>query len=54
MGVLKRPASPTLRGSSASYWGSWRTFSPVVYRYLERQYVDASFNDGSLRLSSLA
>ena len=55
MGVLnKRPPAPLLRGSSTSYTKRWRTFSPVVYRYLDSSFVDAFFNDGSLRLTSFA
>ena len=54
MGVFKRPSAPILRGSSTSYTKGWRTFSPVVYRYLDRAFVDAFFRDGSLRLTSFA
>lgn len=54
MGILKRPPAPPLIGSSTVYSDGWRTFSPVVYRYLDRKFVDAFFEDGSLRLSSFA
>jgi hypothetical protein len=54
MGVLKRPAPPPLRGRSSASTRRWRTFSPVVYRYLDAAYVDAFFDDGSLRLTSFA
>lgn len=54
MGVLTRSPAPLLMGSAASYTKQWRTFSPVVYRYLDRRYVDAFFEDGSLRLTSFA
>ncbi len=32
----------------------WQILRPRVYRFLEARYVDAFFNDGSLRLSSFA
>lgn len=32
----------------------WRTLLPPVYRYLPQQYVDAFFDRGELRLSSLS
>lgn len=54
MGFIKQTPAPRLRGSSAFYGATWRTFSPVVYRYMDRQYIDAFFEDGSLRLTSLA
>src|SRR6187549_3757473 len=53
MGVYKRPAAPQLRGSTF-YSKRWRVFSPVVYRYLDRRFADAFFEDGSLRLTSFA
>lgn len=31
----------------------WNLFTPLVYRYLQAEYVEAFFEDGSLRLSSV-
>jgi len=30
----------------------WHIYFPVLFRYLEQEYIDAFFRDGSLRLSS--
>jgi hypothetical protein len=39
---------------SMSFARPWSILRPRVYRYLETQYVEAFFRDGSLRLSSFA
>jgi hypothetical protein len=52
MGIYKRPVAPLLRGSTFSS-KRWRVFSPVVYRYIDRRFADAFFEDGSLRLTEL-
>src|SRR5689334_19833085 len=57
MGFIKyRPLPvPGQRFSPASRdTPRWQVFSPVVYRYLEQRWVDAFFEDGTLRLTSFA
>ncbi len=39
---------------SIQFGREWRIRRPIVYRYLEKQFVDAFFETGALRLSSFA
>ena len=39
---------------SVQFGREWRIRRPVIYRYMERRFVDAFFETGSLRISSFA
>ena len=39
---------------SVQFGREWRIRRPVIYRYLDKQYVDAFFETGSLRISSFS
>ncbi len=47
---MSRPQQPV----SVTFVQEWRIRRPVIYRYLDKQFVDAFFETGRLRISSFA